>query len=41
MVEIETFATSIQQSAPSVQLSSEPGELRNYAVDGLLPRLVE
>src|SRR5579864_6916651 len=40
MVEIETFATSIQQYAPTVQLTSEPDELRNYAVDGLLPRLV-
>src|SRR5215469_395805 len=40
MVEIETFATSIQQYAPTVQLTSEPGELRNYAVDSLLPRLV-
>src|SRR6266852_2208941 len=40
MVEIETFATTIQQYAPTVQLTSEPGELRNYAVDGLLPRLV-
>jgi len=40
MVEIETFATSIQQYAPTVQVTSEPGELRNYAVDGLLPRLV-
>src|SRR5712692_5616639 len=40
MVEIETFATTIQQYAPTVQVTSEPGELRNYAVDGLLPRLV-
>src|SRR5260221_14673058 len=40
MVEIETFATTIQRYAPTVQLTTEPGELRNYAVDGLLPRLV-
>src|SRR5579864_1761256 len=40
MVEIETFATTIRQYAPAVQLTSEPDELRNYAVDGLLPRLV-
>lgn len=40
MVEIETFATAVQQYAPAVQVINDPDELRNYAVDGLLPRVV-
>src|SRR5260370_36949289 len=40
MVEIETFAATIRQYAPIAQLINEPDELRNYDVDGFLPRLV-
>lgn len=40
MVEIETFATAVQQYASAVQIINDPDELRNYAVDGLLPRVV-
>ncbi len=39
MAEIETFATTLQQRTSAVQVISHPDELRNYAVDGLLPRL--
>ena len=39
MSEIETFAASLQQYTPAVQIVSDPDELRNYAVDGVLPRL--
>src|SRR5438105_15557443 len=40
MGEIETLATTIQQHAPAVQVSTDVDALRDYAVDGLLPRLV-
>src|SRR5260370_20316309 len=40
MVEIETFAATIRQYAHIAQLINEPDELRNYDVDGFLPRLV-
>jgi glycolate dehydrogenase FAD-binding subunit len=39
MAEIETFATTVQQFTSTVQIISDPDELRNYTVDGLLPRL--
>lgn len=39
MAEIETFATTIQQYASAIRIVSDPDELRNYAIDGLLPRL--
>ena len=39
MTEIETFATTIQQYASAVRIVSDPDEIRNYAIDGLLPRL--
>ncbi len=39
MAEIETFATTVQQYASAVRIVSDPDELRNYAIDGLLPRL--
>ena len=39
MSEIETFAASLQQYTPAVQIVSDPDEPRNYAVDGVLPRL--
>ncbi len=39
MAEVETFATSLQQYSSAVRIISNSSELRNYAVDGLLPRL--
>ncbi len=38
MTEIESFATTLQQYFPAIRTISDPGELRNYAVDGVLPR---
>ena len=40
MVEVEIFATTLQQYSSAIRIVSDPGELRNYALDGLLPRLV-
>jgi glycolate oxidase FAD binding subunit len=40
MTEIESFATTLQQYSTTIRTISEPDELRNYAVDGVLPRLV-
>src|SRR5712691_7355676 len=40
MADIESFATTLQQYSAAIQTISDPDELRNYAVDGLLPRLV-
>src|SRR5947209_5277046 len=40
MGEIETLKSIIQEHAPAAQVTSETDTLRNYAVDGLLPRLV-
>lgn len=40
MIEIDTFIGEIQQRIPGIDIASEPSILRNYAVDGLLPRLV-
>src|SRR6266496_4099208 len=39
MAEIETFATTLQQNSTTIRTISDPDELRNYAVDGVLPRL--
>jgi len=39
MVEIEAFATTLQQYTSATQVISDTEDLRNYAVDGLLPRL--
>lgn len=39
MPEIETFATTLQQYSSSMRIVDDPEELRNYAIDGLLPRL--
>src|SRR6266568_6125363 len=39
MAEIETFSTTLQQNSTTIRTISDPDELRNYAVDGLLPRL--
>ena len=38
MADIESFATTLQQYSTSIWTVSDPDELRNYAVDGLLPR---
>src|SRR5438876_7173269 len=38
MAEIETFATTLQQNSTTIRTISDPDELRNYAVDGVLPR---
>src|SRR5437868_6941267 len=40
MGEIETLKAIIQEHAPAAQVTSETDTLRNYAVDGLFPRLV-
>ena len=40
MGEIETLKAAIQEHAPAAQVTSEAVTLRDYAVDGLLPRLV-
>ncbi len=40
MGEIEALKAIIQEHAPGAQVTSETDTLRNYAVDGLLPRLV-
>ena len=39
MTEIESFATTLQQYSTTIRTISDPDELRNYAVDGVLPRL--
>ena len=38
MADIESFATTLQHYSTSSWTLSDPDELRNYAVDGLLPR---
>ena len=40
MGEIETLKAIIQEHAPAAQVTSETDTLRNYGVDGLLPRLL-
>lgn len=40
MVEIETFATTLEESIPGIQVTIDPDELRDYTVDGFLPRMV-
>ena len=40
MDEIETLKAAIQEHAPAAQVTSEADTLHNYAVDGVLPRLV-
>jgi glycolate oxidase FAD binding subunit len=40
MIEIDTLIGEIEQHIPGLQVASDPSTLRNYAVDGLLPRLV-
>lgn len=40
MSEIDTLKAALQQHVPAIQISSEAEFLRNYAIDGILPRLV-
>lgn len=40
MIEIDIFIGEIQQRIPGIEITGEPSILRNYAVDGLLPRLM-
>jgi glycolate oxidase FAD binding subunit len=40
MIEIDTFIGEIQQHLPGVPATNDPAALRDYAVDGVLPRLV-
>ena len=38
MTEIESYAATLQQYTPAIRTMSDPDVLRNYAVDGVLPR---
>ncbi|HYT29043.1 MAG TPA: FAD-binding oxidoreductase [Ktedonobacteraceae bacterium] len=40
MAEIETYLADVQQFLPSLQITSDPDALRDYTIDGVLPRLV-
>jgi len=40
MAEIETFLAGVQEHMPSLQITHEPDALRDYTIDGILPRLV-
>ena len=40
MTKIETFAAAISQYASTAQVTTDPDALRDYAIDGLLPRVV-
>ncbi len=40
MSKIDTFIGEVQQNIPGIQVTNDPVALRDYAVDGLLPRLV-
>ena len=40
MGEIESFTVAVQQYTSAAQVINDPGELRNHAVEGLLPRVV-
>ena len=39
MSEIQSFATTLHHYSDAIRTISDPDELRNYAVDGVLPRL--
>ena len=39
MTEIEPYVTSLQQYSTTAQITNDPDALRNFAVDGMLPRL--
>jgi glycolate oxidase FAD binding subunit len=38
MTEIESFASTLQQNSSAIRTISDPHDLRNYTVDGVLPR---
>src|SRR6266516_3063979 len=38
MAEIQSFATTLQHYSDAIRTISDPDELRNYTVDGMLPR---
>src|SRR6266516_2981860 len=38
MAEIQSFATTLQHYSTAIRTISDPDELRNYTVDGMLPR---
>lgn len=40
MKDIETFTTSVRQNLPDMLFTSDPEVLRDYTIDGILPRLV-
>lgn len=40
MDEIEGLVRSLQEQIPHVEVTSDPDELHNYTVDGVMPRLV-
>src|ERR1700730_14083806 len=40
MGEIETLLNALQQHVPTVDVTAEPNTLRNYTIDGVLPRLM-
>ena len=40
MAEIETFLAGVKKHMPSLQITHEPEVLRDYTIDGILPRLV-
>ena len=40
MIEIENFISEIQQHISTIQVTHDPATLSNYAVDGVLPRLI-
>ncbi len=40
MSEIETLVADIQEHAPAIRLTTDPDALGQYAVDGVLPRIV-
>lgn len=40
MIEIDTFIDELQQRVPGLEATSDPATLREYAIDGLLPRLL-
>src|ERR1700730_11158587 len=40
MAEIATFLADVQKHMPSLQITHEPEALRDYTIDGILPRLV-
>ena len=40
MSSLELFVADVQQLLPAMLITSEPDALRDYTIDGVLPRLV-